>query len=145
MIAPDFSLDFAGFFPREKSGISREKFGTSRKNLVKNTGFFPRKTAPKLYCSIFLCTFLCRNTHVFPPPPPARPGSGPIMIPVQPNISAVFFSRKCGVSAGRIWCQAYCMWSQKCSSRMWRLWAMLEYRGFWHFCSKAGSDAGAKA
>ena len=43
------------------------------KNPAKNTGFFPRCSAPKRHSSLFLRTFLCRNTHVPPPPGPARP------------------------------------------------------------------------
>ena len=38
---------------------------------VKNTGFFPRYSAPKRHSNLFLRTFLCINTHI--PPPPGLP------------------------------------------------------------------------
>ena len=40
VIAPDFLLEFAGYFIREKSSKTREIFGTSRKKSGKNTGIF---------------------------------------------------------------------------------------------------------
>ena len=60
------------------------------KNPAKNTGFFPRYSAPKRHSSLFLHTFLCRNTHVPPPPgparprPPSRPGPPSRSGPLQP-------------------------------------------------------------
>ena len=41
VIAADFSLEFAGFFPREKSGKTRGKSGVSRKKSGKKYRFFP--------------------------------------------------------------------------------------------------------
>ena len=53
------------------------KSGTSWKKPCENTGFLSRQTGSKLHSGLFLCTFLCWNTHVPPPPPPARHGPGP--------------------------------------------------------------------
>ena len=50
------------------------------KNPAKNTGFSPRYSAPKRHSSLFLRTFLCRNTHV-PPPPGPGPHPGPACHP----------------------------------------------------------------
>ena len=57
VIALDFPLEFAGFFPREKSGKTREISCTFRKKSGKNTGFSPRYSAPKRHSSLFLRTF----------------------------------------------------------------------------------------
>ena len=55
--SPDFSLG--------KNPIKRGKYLVPPwKTPVKNTGFSPRYSAPKRHCSLFLRTFLCRNTHV---------------------------------------------------------------------------------
>ena len=111
MVVTDFPLDFAGFFPLWKIPVCRGKIPVPpEKNQVKNTVFF-EQTAPKRHSSLFLCTFLCRNTHV----PTAQPAlSCPCPHP----------------------CPTYLMWLRKYSSQMSRLCAMLEYLGSWHFSSK---------
>ena len=56
-IAPDFPLEFAGFFPRENPGKRGKNPVLSGKVPVKNTGFFPRYSAPKRPSILFLRTF----------------------------------------------------------------------------------------
>ena len=51
----------------------------SRKIPVKNTGFFPRYSAPKQHSILFLRTFLCMNTHV-----PSRQGCTARPTPTRP-------------------------------------------------------------
>ena len=75
------------------------------KNPAKNTGFSPRYSAPKRHSSLFLRTFLCRNTHVPPPPGPGphpalarHPGparSSPLR-PSGPAPVSQFFLRRVG-------------------------------------------------
>ena len=88
VIALDFSLEFAGFFPRKKSGENpvkrRENPVPPRKNPVKYTKKIPRYSAPKWHSSLFLRTFYV-GIRTFPRPP-ARPGPGPI--PARPAIAA---------------------------------------------------------
>ena len=73
-------------FPRKKSGILLEKSSTSRENLVKITGFSPLQTALKWHSSIFLSTFLSRNTHVTPPARP-EPGQHPCPAPLPCHLA----------------------------------------------------------
>ena len=73
MIAPDFSLEFAGFFPLEKSRKTREKSGAFRENSGKKYRIFP---SGSLFSSE--TTFYPIRTNVFMyqyarPPPPGLP------------------------------------------------------------------------
>ena len=112
VIALDFPLEFAGFFPREKSQKTREKSGAFRENSGKKSRFSPRYSAPKRHSILFLQTFLCINTHVPPrqgfparptptrpaptrpvrphparPPPPGPPPPGQLRPAPPPNFS----------------------------------------------------------
>ena len=92
VIAPDFFLKFAGFFPREKSCKTRKKFGTSSlapgKNSVKNNGFSLRYSAWKLHSRLLIRTFYVGKRTSPAPPPPARPGPQWPPIPARPAILA---------------------------------------------------------
>ena len=87
MIAQDFPLELARFFSRENPVILGKNPVPSWENPVKNTchSFFPLQTAWKLHSSLFLRTFLCRNTHA-PPPPFPLPSPAPAPIPALPAI-----------------------------------------------------------
>ena len=73
VMAPDFPLEFAGFFPRKKSRKTREKFGAFRgKCGKKNTGFF---LAIQLRNCVLSYSYECFYvlTHTSPPPGLLRP------------------------------------------------------------------------
>ena len=67
VIAPDFPLKFAGFFPLENPGKLGKYPVPFGKNQVKNTWFSPLYSPPKWHSSLF---------HARPPPP--LPGPAPI-------------------------------------------------------------------
>ena len=68
-ILPDFSVGKNLALPKESSVPL-----CSRGNPVKNSSFFPKQTAPKLYSTLFIHTFLCILTRTSPSPSnPALP------------------------------------------------------------------------
>ena len=88
MIAPDFPLEFAGFFPRKNPVKRGGNPVPPGKNPVKNTGFSPRNSAPKRRSSLFLRKFYV-GTRTSLRPGPSRPAilARPA-IPARPVIPA---------------------------------------------------------
>ena len=114
VIAPDFPLEFAGFFPREKSRKTRKNSGAFRENSGKKYRIFPSLFSSET-AFYPIPTNVLMYQHARPPPPgmprPARPTrpastrpaparSGPLhhllpIFPSVPNFSLVLqdFSR----------------------------------------------------
>ena len=73
VIAPDFSLEFAGFFPREKSRKTREKSGALRENSGKKYRIFPSLfTSETAFYPIPTNVFMYEHAR-HPPPGLYRP------------------------------------------------------------------------
>ena len=76
VIAPDFPLEFAGFFPREKSRKTRKNSGAFRENSGKKYRIFPSLFSSET-AFYPIPTNVLMYQHARPPPPgmprPARP------------------------------------------------------------------------